>query len=249
MTAGAAFMSVGGETAQARPQPIPRKKVGRDMPFDEDWLFFRGEGQGLEQHGINDSAWREVDLPHDWSIEDIPGGQTPDQIGPFAKSAVGQNATGFTVGGEGWYRKHFRVDEYPSDARIEVLFGGAYLETDVWLNGHHLGRNVHGYIPFAFDLTPYLNRDGDNVLAVRVRNLGKNTRWYAGSGLYRQVSLDVLPGGTRLARWGVAAWTRRLKGGRAEVEVSTAIEAPQPNSRLITRLRDARPRRLKSGKV
>jgi beta-galactosidase len=120
-----------------------------------------------------------------------------------------------------------------------VLFGGAYLDTDVWLNGRKLGRNVHGYIPFAFDLTPHLNH-GDNLLAVRVRNLGKNTRWYAGSGLYRQVTLDVLPAGSRIARWGVGAWTRSLDGGRAEIDVTTAVEAPQGAAELVTRLRDSK---------
>jgi beta-galactosidase len=238
MAAGTAVLPLLGGEANAAPAPAAVRHTGRDLPFDDDWRFFRGEGQGFEAPGADDRGWRRVDLPHDWSVEDIPGGTAPDQIGPFDKNAVGGNATGFTVGGEGWYRKHFRVDQYPSDARIEVLFGGSYLDTEVWLNGHPLGRNVHGYIPFAFDLTPHLDRSGENVLAVRVRNLGKNTRWYAGSGLYRQVTLDVLPAGSRLARWGVAAWTRRIDGGRAEIDVTTAIEAAQPGGELVTRLRD-----------
>ena len=101
----------------------------------------------------------------------LPGGNTP-----FDKAAARAQAAGFTTGGEGWYRKHFTVNRFPPDSRIEILFEGAYLESDVWLNGRHLGGNVHGYIPFAFDLTLFLNRTGDNVPAIRVRNLGKNSR-------------------------------------------------------------------------
>jgi beta-galactosidase len=240
MTAGSAMIPLVGEPALAAPVAAGDRHLGRDLQFDRDWRFFRGEAQGFEASGAEDGGWRRIVLPHDWSVEDIPGGKAPDQIGPFDKNAIGRNPTGFTVGGEGWYRKHFRVDGYPADSRIEVLFGGAYIEADVWLNGHHLGRNVHGYIPFAFDLTPHLNRSADNVLAVRVRNLGQNTRWYAGSGLYRQVTLDVLPAGARLARWGVAAWTRAIDGGRAEIDVTVAITGEQAGAELVTRLRDGK---------
>lgn len=240
MTAGTALVSLGhGKATSAAARPRRAAAIGRAISFDEGWRFHRGEGQGFEAPGLDDTAWREVDLPHDWSVEDIPGRQLPDQIGPFDKHALGSNATGFTVGGEGWYRKRFRVDDYPAEARIEILFDGAYLEADMWLNGRHLGGNVHGYIPFAFDLTSDLDRKGDNVLAVRVRNLGRNTRWYAGSGLYRQVTLDVLPASTRIARWGVAGWTRLIEGGRAEIDITTTIEAPQADMDLVMRLLDA----------
>jgi beta-galactosidase len=220
-----------------RPQSL--SSVTRDQSFDHGWLFLRGEGQGLEAVETNDSAWRAVDLPHDWSIEDVPGGQPPTQIGPFDKKAVGGTDTGFTLGGEGWYRKHFRVDRLPVQTRVEVLFDGVYSECDVWLNGKRLGTNLYGYAPFAFDLTPALDRAGDNVLAVRVRNIGKNSRWYTGSGIYRSVTLDVIPEQTRLARWGVAAWTRSIANGVATVDVTTAIEAPDATTRLVTRLHDA----------
>ncbi|HEX7742966.1 MAG TPA: glycoside hydrolase family 2 TIM barrel-domain containing protein, partial [Sphingobium sp.] len=159
-------------------------------------------------------------------------------IGPFDKKAIGATATGFAVGGEGWYRKHFRVDGFPADARVEIVFDGIYLESDVFLNGRKLGGNVHGYLPFSVDLTPHLDRKGDNVLAVRVRNLGRNSRWYSGSGLYRPVTLDILPAGTRIARWGVAAWTRTLSGGAAEIDVTTTLEDVAGEGQLVTRLVD-----------
>ena len=83
------------------------------------------------------------------------------------------------------------MDDLQADARVEILFDGIYADGEVWLNGHQIGETFHGFIPFAFDLTPQLNRTGENVLAVRVRNLGRNSRWYSGSGLYRQVTIDV----------------------------------------------------------
>ncbi|MCE7796320.1 DUF4982 domain-containing protein [Sphingobium sufflavum] len=216
--------------------PLPTS--GRDQPFDTGWRFRKGEGAGLEATTLDDSGWRAVDLPHDWSIEDVPGG-----VGPFDRTAIGKTATGFTTGGEGWYRKRFRLAGIAPDARVEILFDGIYCDSEIWLNGHSLGANVHGYIPVAVDLTPHLDRTGDNVLAVRVRNIGRNSRWYSGSGLYRQVTLDVLPPATRITRWGVGAWTRRLAKGRAEIAVSTQLDNADAALTLVTCLRDA------SGKV
>jgi beta-galactosidase len=236
VSAGAAALTlVTGVPALAVSAPAALR-VGRDQSFDNGWRFFRGADEGFERPALDDSAWRTVDLPHDWSIEDAPGGT----VGPFDKKSKGGTATGYTVGGEGWYRRHFRTDGMPADACVEVLFDGVYLDSDIWLNGQKLGSNVHGYVPFAFDLTPFLNRGGDNVIAVRVRNLGRNSRWYAGSGLYRQVKLDVLPATTRIARWGVGAWTRRIDSGSAAVDVTTRIEIVDATLELVTRLRDAK---------
>ena len=236
LTAGAAALSLAmGGPALAAPPPASLM-FGRDQSFDNGWRFFRGAGDGFEQPALDDSAWRSVDLPHDWSIENIPGGTT----GPFDKKSKGGTATAFTIGGEGWYRRHFRTDGLPAGARVEVLFDGVYLDSDVWLNGQSLGSNVHGYMPFAFDLTPFLNRSGDNVLVVRARNLGRNSRWYSGSGLYRQVKLDVLPAAARIARWGVGAWTRKIEGGGAQIDVTTRIESADRALELVTRLRDAK---------
>jgi beta-galactosidase len=234
---GAATTALLSLPASPRAAAVPG--TGRDQPFDANWLFRRGEGTGQEAAVLDDSGWRAVDLPHDWSREDIPGADGVAQIGPFDKHAVGGTATGFTVGGEGWYRKHFRLAGLAPDARVELRFDGVMVEGDVWLNGQHLASSVAGYRPFVVDLIPALVRDGDNVLAVRTRNLGQNSRWYAGSGIYRQVRLDVLPGGARIARYGVGAATRRIAGGAAEVAVTTRIEAPAAGLTLVTRLRDA----------
>jgi len=244
MAAASAVVGIPGSGmahgARAAPGITPN---GRRQPFDTDWRFKLGEmGPAAAASDFDDSTWRLIDLPHDWSIETLPDQAPGSVMGPFDKRAIGRTATGFTNGGEGWYRKHFRVDGYPASARIEIVFDGAYLESDVWLNGRVVGGNISGYAPFAFDLTPHLNRAGENILAVRIRNLGRNSRWYSGSGLYRSVELDILDPDTCLARWGIAAWTSKLEKGRARVEVSTQLVAPRSGDVLKTRLveRDGR---------
>lgn len=226
--------------AKRAPAAAPAKDtfgLGRGQLFDHDWRFLRGVGEGREVAALDDSAWRTVTLPHDWSIEDVPASVAADAVGPFNKKAIGGTATGFTEGGEGWYRKHFQLAAVPEGALVEIEFDGVLVTSDVWLNGTHLGSHVHGYTPFTFNLTPHLVRDGDNVLAVRVRNLGRNSRWYAGSGLYRQVKMNVLPGAARIARWGVGAWTKRIANGQAHIDVTTQLEAVTADMVLVTRLR------------
>jgi beta-galactosidase len=242
LAAGAAALpfALEGSAHAVAPSDAPIG-LGRAQPFDLGWRFRKGEGED-QGTGVDDGAWRKVDLPHDWSIEDLPDPSPPKRVGPFDSKAIGGTATGYTAGGEGWYRKHFRLAPLPADARVEILFDGVSVISDVWLNGHALGSHVHGYTPFGFDLTPFLVRDGDNVLAVRVRNLGKNSRWYAGSGLYRQVTIDVLPTRARIARWGVGGWTRRVVGRQADIDITTRIEDAEPGLTLVTRLRSAQGR-------
>jgi len=240
IAAGAVLLPLSFPTnAQAAMASEAPLGLGREQAFDLDWRFFRGVADGLEAPGADDSSWRRVDLPHDWSVEDVPGGQSPRQLGPFDKTAVGGTATGYTQGGEGWYRKRFRLKALPADARVEIAFDGISVTSEVWLNGHLLGTHVHGYTPFAYDLTPWLVRDGENVLAVRARNLGRNSRWYAGSGIYRHVTLNIFPSPARIARWGVGAWTRRILSGHAEIDITTRIDNADPALTLVTRLRSA----------
>ena len=165
--AGSALLPLAPAFARS-PDPTGERPfgVGRDQPFDADWRFLRGEGENFEAANVDDSSWQAIDLPHDWSIEDLPPGS--GRIGPFDPTAEGGASTGYTIGGEGWYRKRFGVAGLPAQGRVEILFDGAYMVTDVWLNGHHLGAHFHGYAPFAFDLTPHLAPAGDG-LRVRPR--------------------------------------------------------------------------------
>src|SRR3982750_1908113 len=139
--------------------------------FDTSWKFFKGDVVNGEREDINDAAWRPIELPHDWSIEDLPN-QSDSVIGPFSRKSIGRTATGYTVGGTSWYRKHFQVKN-TTGKKVTIYFDGVYMNSDVWINGHHLGNHPYGYTPFYYDLTPFL-KENENIIAVQVRNEGRN---------------------------------------------------------------------------
>ena len=114
--------------------------------------------QGAEALKFDDSGWRKVDLPHDWSIEDLPGTQSP-----FSRDAVSQVSGGFTTGGTGWYRKVFTIPNEQQGKRIVVQFDGVYTNAEVWLNGQFLGTHPYSYTSFWFDVTDKAKL-GANVL-------------------------------------------------------------------------------------
>jgi beta-galactosidase len=209
----------------------------REQSLDPEWRFSRGDATGAEDTSFDDSKWRRVDLPHDWSIEDLVpasdatgqgtiwvGGNTPTRIGPFDMAlSGGQEATGWVVGGTGWYRKHVPLPALDRHAQAEVRFDGVYMNADVWINRQFLGSHPYGYTSFAYDLTPFLKQDGENVLAVRVRNEGANSRWYSGSGIYRHVWL-TLTGEVRIPLWGIGVTTPKISPELSVVEVSIEVE-------------------------
>ncbi len=217
----------------------------RETNFDREWRFFRGDSPGAENAAFNDSAWRTLDLPHDWSLEDLPPGATNETptappaaggggrrgrgasfqaVGPFSPAAPGGGAAGYTLGGTGWYRKHFMLDKQTAGKQVAIEFDGVYMNSDVWLNGHLLGNHPYGYTAFTYDLTEFLNLPGqDNVLAVRVNNLGRNSRWYSGSGIYRHVLLEVTDR-VRIGQWGVSVTTPQVTKQAATVNVATTVE-------------------------
>jgi beta-galactosidase len=221
----------------------------RDYLFDLDWRFLRADVGGAESPDFDDAAWRKVDLPHDWSIEDLDpgaepsgegtiwvGGSAPTRVGPFdvARSA-GQEATGWVVGGTAWYRKRFRVDASDERPLTEIRFDGVYMNSEVWINGHSLGRHPYGYTPFAYDLTSYLNPNAENVIAVCVRNEGANSRWYTGSGIYRHVWL-TRTSNVRIPLYGMGVTTPTISSERAVANVSVEIEN-RSNSQVSARVR------------
>lgn len=196
----------------------------RDRIFNEEWRFIRDSTSGAEQPGYDDSQWQTVDLPHDWSIADLPGEDSPDQIGPFSNKSPGGGATGFAIGGTGWYRKHFTLENSDAEKRFALRFDGVYMDSEVWVNGNPVGSNAYGYTPFWFDITPYLNEPGeDNVVAVKVNNLGHNARWYSGSGIYRNVHLTVLDP-LHVAVNGVYITTPRITSGSADVLLEVTVQ-------------------------
>ena len=133
----------------------------RTQSFDAGWSFKKDNiVSGQEKASFDASSWRKVDLPHDWSIEDLPN-QIPDSImGPFSKVSIGTIQTGYTVGGTAWYRNSFIVNSKDLGKTVYIQFDGVYMNSDVWINGHHLGNHPNGYTPFYYDLTQYLQPVG-----------------------------------------------------------------------------------------
>ncbi|MFF5189253.1 glycoside hydrolase family 2 TIM barrel-domain containing protein [Streptomyces sp. NPDC000345] len=164
--------------------------------------------------GFDDSAWREVAVPHDWSIEQTPTTQNGTTSG-----------TGFFPGGLGWYRLAFTLPPDHAGKRISVEFDGVYMDCVVHCNGTEIGRHPYGYTGFALDLTGLLHTDGttENVLAVMVRNRLPSSRWYSGSGIYREARL-VVTEPVHVARWGTYVTTPEVTGAHALVRVATTVE-------------------------
>lgn len=208
------------------------------IQFDADWLFVLGDDSTMASPSYDDRGWRRLSLPHDWAIE-----------GDFHVGNPSGASGGALPGGVGWYRKHFRLPAGSSDDRVLVTFDGVYMNATVYVNGHALGTRPYGYSTFEYDLTPYLDRSGENVLAVRVDNSDQpNSRWYSGCGIYRHVWLTTASP-LRVAQWGVHAVAQWRKGDTWEVRVDVALhndgpKAPQakvrhqlldPNGRVVAR--------------
>ena len=196
-------------TALAANPPVRSRRAS----LDDGWMFTRGDVSGAQAPGFADAAWTHVDLPHDWSI-----------AGPFSRDEPSGGAGGYAPTGIGWYRKRLTLPPAAGDRRVSVLFDGVYQRSEVWINGHSLGMRPYGFISFAYDLTPYLNASGNNVLAVRVDNsLQPNSRWYTGSGIYRHVWL-ITTGPVHIAQWGTTIRTPEVSSERALVTVATRVQ-------------------------
>jgi len=203
--------------------------------FDENWSFKKDNIMaGPEKVSFDTSSWRKVNVPHDWSIEDLPN-QTPGSIiGPFSKEAVSGHHTGYTVGGTAWYRKTFTLSTLEQEKNVYILFDGVYMNSDVWINGHHLGNHPNGYTSFYYNLTPYLLPSGkENVIAVQVKNEGVNSRWYTGSGIYRHVWLYIV-NPIHVDVWGVNVSTPKVTSSLAEVQLTTTILNEGKTNKEIT---------------
>lgn len=146
--------------------------------LDKDWRFHLGDEPDADYMGFDDTGWKSVDLPHDWSVEH-----------PFDRSC--SSGTGYLPGGTAWYRKHFMLTAESVGKRVYLLFEGVYRHSRVYINSNHLGGRAYGYSTFGFDVSEFV-REGENVISVRVeRNETADSRWYTGSGIYRNVYLTV----------------------------------------------------------
>lgn len=194
--------------------PGPRAEI----LFDFGWKFHRGDIDGAKAKDFNDASWRVIDLPHDYSVEDIPGTGSP-----FDSTVVGGIDAGYLTSGTAWYRKSFMVSERLRSKETNILFDGIYMNADVWLNGDHLGNHPYGYTAFGYDISDLLKYGEENVIAVEVKNEGENSRWYSGSGIYRHVWI-LVTGPVHVARWGTAITTPEVSEEAAKLIVSNTIE-------------------------
>jgi len=192
--------------------------------FDFNWRFQRGAAHEAEAPTFDDSKWGKIDLPHDWSIEDLPGTHSP-----FDSNAMGGVSTGFTVGGIGWYRKSFSIPVEQKNKRICIQFEGVYMNAEVWLNGEHLGNHPYGYTSFWFDVTDKIKFGGKNIIAVEVKNEGQNSRWYSGSGIYRHVWLKIMEP-VHVEQWGTFVTTTDVDTTSAKVNIKTKLDNKTKNT-------------------
>jgi len=128
------------------------QQISREMSFNEGWKFVRSDVENAQGAGFDDSDWRTVDLPHDYSIEDLAEKEGVKQIGPFSEESPGGVSTGHVMGGTAWYRKHFTLNKEDQGKIVKILFDGVYMNADFWINGTHLGNHPYGYTAFSYDL-------------------------------------------------------------------------------------------------
>lgn len=187
--------------------------------MDRGWQFVLADSARMAQPSYDDRHWRTLDLPHDWAIE-----------GDFYEHHPSGTVGGALPGGVGWYRKHFEVNNILNNHRYYIDFDGVFMLSSVYLNGHLLGIRPYGFISFRYDLTPYLNRHGDNVIAVRVDNgTQPNCRWYSGCGIYRHVYM-VQSSDVHVAHWGIQvqqSWKASNCKLHINVQVSNECGSPR----------------------
>jgi beta-galactosidase len=179
--------------------------------FDFDWKFLLGDTAVASAVNYDDSKWEDVQLPHDWSIKL-----------PLNKKNGG--AMGFLPGGIGWYRKTFSIPDNYNGKKVVIAFDGVYHQSDVYINGKHLGFHPYGYTGFEYDLTPYLNFGRQNTIAVRVDHSNSpSSRWYSGSGIYRHVWLKIT-NAVHVATWGTYITTPVVSESSGEIKIATTIK-------------------------
>ena len=184
------------------------------MNFNKDWKFCLN----IEAHEnpaapeFDDSGWRTLDVPHDWAIE-----------GDFDEHNPSGTGGGALPGGIGWYRKTFTVSKKDKGQIIRIEFDGVYMNSSVWINGHLLGTRPYGYISFSYDLTPYINWEGDNRIVVKVDNSDQpNSRWYSGCGIYRDIRI-VKTHPVHISQWGTYVTSDVNPDGTAMVHIEADV--------------------------
>ncbi len=191
------------------------------MDLNSDWKFIREDVPDGGYGGLEDSSWRTVNLPHDWSVEE-----------PFDKKWA--SGTGYLPGGIGWYRKHIFLAEESIKEYCSLEFNGVYNNSQVWCNSNYLGKRPYGYSSFAYDISEFLV-PGENVIAVRVNHKDiADSRWFTGSGIYRDVTLRMT-GRVHFIRHGVFVSTKEVNKEYARLKICWKTEGAKENEKVTIR--------------
>ncbi len=200
-----------------------QEEIRETSKFTSQWKFALGEHEGANELAYDDSQWKTLDLPHDWSITE-----------PYHIDNPGGHGTAFMIGGIGWYRKSFHWPRENAGKRVETTFDGVYQNSTVWINGKELGTRPFGYITFKYDLTDWIKPGETNVIAVRVDNSDQpNSRWYSGSGIYRNVWLTTTSK-TFIDPWGVFITTPQVSDHSATIRLESQVRNQNDHSAEIT---------------
>jgi beta-galactosidase len=198
---------------------IANPRPDKTVSFNQDWHFHLGDVAEANDPKFDDSQWRQLNLPHDWSIE-----------GQFDENNPAGTGGGALPGGLGWYRKTFVVPASSKEQLVFIDFDGVYRNSEVWINGHYLGKRPYGYSSFEYELTPFLNFGSEkNVIAVKVDNSQQpNSRWYSGSGIYRNVWLTTIDK-VHVDHWGTYVTTPTVSEQSATIAIVTRVRNDSPN--------------------
>ena len=192
--------------------------------FDADWKFIQSDIKGAEAVSYDDSNWRKLDVPHDWSIE-----------GAYDQNNTTGRGGGYLPSGIGWYRKSFTVNPADAKQKFFIEFDGVMANSDVWINGFHLGKRPYGYSSFSYDLTGHLKfgKNEKNILVVKADNSGQPaSRYYTGAGIYRHVRL-LKTSPVHVAQWGVYITTPEVSDKNALLKIQTEVMNESTSSSSI----------------
>jgi beta-galactosidase len=197
----------------------------QSLLFDKDWAFTQTDADGADKTNFDDSKWKVLDVPHDWSI-----------LGVATQNAPTGRGGGFMPSGIGWYRKHFSLNDADAAKRIFIDFDGVMANSDVWINGYHLGKRPYGYISFEYEMTNHLNfgKGKTNILSVRADNsIQPASRYYTGAGIYRHVHL-IIADPVHIDHWGVFVTTPQVTSAKATVHVKTTVFNAAHDAKSVT---------------
>lgn len=183
---------------------------GDSKKINDNWKFSLQDTPDAQKTTYDDTKWQSVNVPHDWSVK--------GQLSPTLASC-----TGYLPGGIGWYRKSINIPQNKTGEKVYLYFEGVYNRSEVFINGHSLGKRPNGYISFAYDATPFIKYGAENTISVRVdHSQSADSRWYTGSGIYRNVWL-VYANPVHIAQWGVYAYPE-VKNGNGTLNVEVEVE-------------------------